>query len=122
MSNHPVNLAVRFGLEIASLVALSAFGWRNFSATGIRILLALGLPLLAALLWGIFRVPGDPGPAPVPVPGWLRLGLELVFFAAAVAALFITGLLVFGWILLVAVVIHYALSYDRIVRLWQYKQ
>jgi hypothetical protein len=42
-------------------------------------LLGIGLPLLAMALWGTFRVPGDPGDAPVAA----RLALELVEFGAA---------------------------------------
>ncbi|MBN2245139.1 MAG: DUF2568 domain-containing protein, partial [Candidatus Aminicenantes bacterium] len=37
-------------------------------------------------LWGTFRVPGDSsssGKAPIPIPGFLRLFLELVIFSLA---------------------------------------
>ena len=72
MSAHPVNLALRFLLEIAALLALGHWGRQRFDG-GLRYLLAVGIPLLAAVLWGTFRVNDDPGPAPVPVPGYLRL-------------------------------------------------
>jgi hypothetical protein len=54
----------------------------------------LGVPALLALVWVTFAVRGDPsrsGGAPVPVPGWVRLAIELAIFGAAVVALARTG-------------------------------
>jgi hypothetical protein len=67
-------------------------------------------------LWGVFAVPGDPsrsGRAPVPVPGAVRLLVEAAFFGAATAALVRDGA---TWAIAFAgiVVVHYALSYDRV--------
>jgi hypothetical protein len=68
-------------------------------------------------LWGVFRVPNDPGPAPVAIPGILRLVLELVYFALAVWALYDLGAIQLSWILGIVVAVHYAISYDRVIRL-----
>ncbi len=123
MSLHPLNLAVRFVLEIAALVAIGYWGFKEH--TGIlQFVLGLGLPLLAAAAWGIFAVPGDrtrSGDAPVPVPGALRLLLELSLFALASWALCDAGSPVLALILASVVVVHYALSYDRIGRLLRYR-
>ncbi len=116
MGSHPINLAVRFLLEIAALVALGHWGWARHSGLW-RVVLAAGLPLLAAVLWGTFAVPADPsrsGNAPVPVPGVVRLALELFFFGAAAWTLFDAGKPILALALAVVVVAHYALSYDRI--------
>ncbi len=117
MSYHPINLAVRFLLELAGLAALGYWGWRQGSGlTGYA--LTVALPLIAAALWGVFNVPGDPsrsGNAPVAVPGAVRLVLELTFFAAAVIALYYAGAVRTSWILGIVAVTHYALSYDRIL-------
>lgn len=117
MSQNPINLAVRFLLEIAALVALGALGWNL--ATGVAsYLLALGLPIVAAVMWGVFRVPGDAsasGNAPVPVPGLARLALEALLFTAAVWGLYWAGDTTPATVLGVVVVIHYLVSYDRIV-------
>jgi hypothetical protein len=122
MGSNPVNLAVRFVLEIAGLAALGWWGWHQ--GNGIfRFVLAVGIPILAAALWGTFAVPDDPsrsGKAPVSVPGIVRLVFELAFFAAATWALFAIGLTALAWIYGVAVLIHYAISYDRI--LWLIRQ
>ena len=49
------------------------------------------LAAFAATLWGTLRVPGDPGPAPVAVPGAVRLLLELGFFGGSVVLLASAG-------------------------------
>ena len=116
MGSNPINLAVRFILEMGGLLALGKWGW--LQADGfLRFVLALGVPLLAAVLWGTFAVPDDPsrsGKAPVKVPGFVRLLLELGFFASATWALFAVGSTTLGWIFGAAVLIHYLISYDRI--------
>ena len=116
MGSNPINLAVRFLLEIVALLALGWWGWNQGEGI-LRFVLALGIPLLAAALWGTFAVPGDPsrsGKAPVPVPGIVRLVLELAILAAATWSLFATGLTALAWIYGIIVLIHYAVSYDRI--------
>jgi hypothetical protein len=113
MSNHPINLALRFLLEMAILAALAYWGWAEHHGLW-RAVLAVGLPLAAALLWGTFRVPGDPKDAPVPVPGPVRLLLELVLFAAAVWFLAAADQPSAAAVLGVLVVLHYAASYDRV--------
>ncbi|MHA2427949.1 MAG: YrdB family protein [Candidatus Hermodarchaeia archaeon] len=116
MGSHPLNLAVRFLLEISALVAMAAWGWRQGdSAT--PFLLGLGIPLIAAIMWGTFAVPDDPsrsGRAPVPVPGIVRLALELAFFAFGAWALYDIGHTTWGVVMGVLVVIHYVVSCDRI--------
>ena len=121
MSQNPLNLVVRFVLEIVALVALGYWGWHTGTGT-IRYLLALGLPLVAALLWGSFRPPNEPHHPThnvVPIPGWLRLLFEAVFFGGAAWGLFAVGATPTAWIFTIVVLIHYALSYDRIAWLLQ---
>jgi hypothetical protein len=122
MGTNPVNLAVRFVLEIASLIAIGYWGWSQSEGV-LRFVFAIGVPLLAAALWGTFAVPDDPsrsGRAPVPIPGFARLLLELAFFGAATVALFAIGSSQLGWVLGIASLIHYLISYDRI--LWLVRQ
>lgn len=116
MAYHPLNLTLRFLLELAALVAVGAWGWQQ-REDGLRFALAIGIPLLLAVAWGVFAVPDDPsrsGKAPIPVPGPLRLLFELAFFALAVWALYAIGQTNLGWIFGVVVAFHYILSYDRI--------
>lgn len=122
MGSNPANLAFRFLLELAALGAIGFWGWQQADNILLKIVLAVGLPVIAAVLWATFAVPNDPsrsGKAPVPVPGWLRLIVELAFFAFAAWALFDLGFVTLSLILAVLVLIHYALSYDRL--LWLLK-
>ena len=123
MSTNPINLGVRFILEVISLLILGFWGWDR-GAGIFRYALAIGLPLLAAAFWGIFAVPDDPsrsGRAPVPTPGYLRLILEIAFFGLAIWALSTLVTNMTPWILGIIVFLHYAISYDRIIWLLRRK-
>lgn len=116
LGSNPINLSFRFLLELAALASYSIWGWQ-IGDGGFRYFFAILAPLVGALIWGTFAVANDPsrsGRAPVPVPGWLRLTLELTVFGLACWALAFTGLRIFAWILGVLVVVHYFISLDRI--------
>jgi hypothetical protein len=119
MNSHPVNLAVRFLLELTALGIFAAWGWQQGQGWQ-RWALAIGLPLAAAAIWGIFRVPNDPGPATVAVHGLVRLSIEAVFFGMAVWALNDLKAEKWSWAMLVILLVHYTVSYDRIG--WLLKQ
>lgn len=119
MGSHPVNLAVRFLLELTALLATGIWGWRQGEGW-IRFVLALGIPVILAAIWGTFAVPDDPsrsGSAPIVVPGIIRLAIELAIFAFATWALHDLGTTRLSLIFGIIVTIHYIISYDRIVRL-----
>ncbi len=116
MSTNPINLALRFLLEVLALAPIGYWGWSH-AGGALCLPLAIGLPALAAAVWGTFRVPGyasASGKALVSVPGLLRLALELGLFAWAVLGLTDAGLITLADILAVAVDVHYVISYDRI--------
>jgi hypothetical protein len=121
MGTHPINLVFRFILELAALLALGYWGWTQHAGIW-RFLWAIGLVGLAAVVWGTFAVPDDPsrsGDAPVPVPGIVRLVIEITIFTAAAWAFYAAGQPVWGLTLGILTLIHYAFSYDRI--LWLLK-
>ena len=122
MSQNPLNLALRFLLELTALVAIGYWGWTQFDGV-LRYLLAIGLPLLAAFVWGTFRVPADASAnskAPVRVPGIVRLLIEIIFFGFATWAFFNAGAITPAAILGGLTLFHYIISYDRIG--WLLKQ
>jgi hypothetical protein len=117
MGSNPLNLAFRFLLELAALMALGRWGWTQSSGL-LRNILAVSIPLGVAIAWGTFAVPDDPsrsGRAPVPVPGVVRLVLELAIFSAASWALWQSETRTLGIVLGLCVIVHYALSYDRVL-------
>ncbi len=70
------NLALSFLLELYILGALAYWGFRVGNGTFMKIVLGIGAPLLAALVWGIFEAPqaSIPLSGPVaPAPGALHL-------------------------------------------------
>src|SRR6188768_799962 len=67
------NLAVRFGLELAALAAMGYWGFRVGEGWVASVALGLGVPLIAALAWGIFVSPR----ATVPVSPPLHLALQV---------------------------------------------
>ncbi len=117
MGSHPINLVIRFLLELAALFAIGVWGLQ-LSEGPIRFALAFGIPIIFAAIWGIFAVPNDPsrsGKAPIRVPGLICLIIELGVFAFAAWSLYDTGYSTLSWILTGIVLIHYIISYDRII-------
>lgn len=107
------NLVLRFLLELVAFGAPAAWG---ISVGGAGpILVGLVGSALVMAVWGVFRVPHDPGPAPVAVPGLVRLAIEVGCFALGVTSLAAAGwgveALAFG-VLLFA---HYAFSFPRVL-------
>ena len=112
---HPANLGFRLVLELAAFSAL-AFGGYALGTGAFSWALAIGLPLAAMAAWGTFNVPGDrsrSGEAPVPVPGAVRLLVEALVFGAAIVVVWFASPM-YAVALLLGVVVHYALSIDRI--------
>ena len=116
------NLTLRFLLELAALLGLGMAGW-SLSGGWWRWFLALAVSLVAAALWGTFAVLNDPsrsGRAPVPVPGAVRLVLELVILFGGAASFYLTGHTTTGIIMALLIAISYAFSLDRLG--WLLKQ
>jgi len=122
LSKNPINLALRFLLELAAIVVFGAWGYAHGEGS-LRFLYPLLLIMLFAVLWGVFAVKDDPsrsGKTVVQTPGLLRLFLELALFGAASWMLFQLDHYLLAWIFSGLVVAHYLSSYDRIA--WLVKQ
>jgi len=95
-------------------MAIAQGGWRYLAVIVTLVLLMT--------LWGVFAVPGDPsrsGNAPIPVPGTVRLALELIVLLGGAFAFYWAGHTFTAIALAALVAIHYALSGERIAWLLQ---
>lgn len=122
LGSHPINLAVRFILEVAMLVALSIWGYR-IAAEGQHIWWAVIFPILAMGLWVTFATRDDPsrsGKTVVQTPGTLRLALEWTLFCCAIWACYDLERPQLATIFLAVTALHYLLSLDRLV--WLLRQ
>jgi hypothetical protein len=98
-----LNLALRFGCEVAALVGVAWFGWHTSPV------LAVAFPLLVAAVWGVGIAPRARRRWPDPA----RFVVELVVFAAATAAFVAVGQTVVAIVVAVLAVVTAAL-----VRVW----
>ena len=117
MSGHAINLGFRFLLELAALASAGYCGWTLF-AEPLRIVFAGALPIIAAVLWATFAVPDDPsrsGRATVAIPGTARIVLQLAFFVLPPLGVYLSGARLFSIIFASAVLLHYLLSYQRMI-------
>jgi hypothetical protein len=117
MGSHTIILTIRFLLEITALFSVGMWGWRQTDGW-LRFFLAIGIPVLLAVIWGVFAVPNDPsrsGSAPIVTPGLIRLVIELGIFAFAAWSLYDIGLIKLSWAFAIIVILHYVISYDRII-------
>lgn len=94
---HLLNLGLRFGLELCLLAAFAYWGFRLDAGWLLRVVAAIGAPLLAAAVWGTFVAPKATRLLPEP---W-RFGLELLLFGLGAAALAATQRPGYGVALLV---------------------
>lgn len=110
------NLGLRFVLELVALVGLGAAAWTSASGT-LRWVGVIGVPVVAATVWGVFNVLDDPsrsGRAPVEVAGWIRLVIEVVVLGAGAFALGSAFGRSVGVGFSVVVLAHYLVSWSRV--------
>jgi len=115
VSKNPINYTVRFILELVGLYAFGLWGWQAAAGDLLRFSLAIGLPLIAATIWGVFGTTGDSRGKPViAIAGWLRLVLEVGFFALATAAFYVAGAPVAALVFGVVALVQTLSAYDRL--------
>lgn len=116
--NDPFNLFLRFGLEVFGFWSYLVYPLYAFDKPWSFICAGV-FPLLAALVWGSFRVENDGGKPKVKVSGKLRLLIEFVFFFLAVSFFYLReeGLIamVFG----LTILTHYMYSWQRVQIMWK---
>jgi hypothetical protein len=110
------NDALRFLLELIALAGWGMLG-HSLGRGAARWVFAVVMPVAVATVWAVFRVPNDPGPAPVEVTGQVRILIEAAVFGGAVYG--ISRQLGAGPAVgfLAVTLLHYALAWERLVRL-----
>lgn len=76
------NLGVAFGVELVGLAVFAWWGWQASGNTALRLVLAIGLPTVAAVLWGLFAAPTASYGSPV-----VTAVVKIAFFGLAALAL-----------------------------------
>lgn len=107
------NGVLRSALELVGLAGVLTGGWA-LAEGGWRWALSLGSAGLAAIAWGRYRVPGDPGPAPVAVSGPTRLGIEAIVLIGGGLGWLVAGRPGIAVSYGAALIFHYMTSMDRI--------
>ncbi|HYF73635.1 MAG TPA: YrdB family protein [Nocardioides sp.] len=77
------NLALRFAVEMAALVALGVWGAHVSGSQRARRMLAVLTPAAAATVWAVFASPG----APVSLGPGVTIAIQAVVLGSAAAAL-----------------------------------
>jgi uncharacterized membrane protein HdeD (DUF308 family) len=115
-SKHPLNLTLRFLLEISALIIAGYWAYYSESSS-LKYLFMIGLPIIMASIWGIFAVPNDPsrsGKTVFKTPGILRLIIEILFFGFSAYLLYSMEYKFESIGFTIMVLIQYLLSLDRI--------
>lgn len=81
-----LNLGLRFLLELCGVAALAYWGWRTGEALPLRLVLAIGAPLVLVVVWGLVVAPGADNPIPQTARMLLGTALLLVTAGALLAA------------------------------------
>jgi hypothetical protein len=103
----PANLALRFTLELCALAALGYWGFQAGGSAPVKILLGIGAPLIAAVIWGTFVSPK----AQVKIPDFGRLLFELLVFGSAILALYAAEQPTLALIFAALILLHLPLTF-----------
>ncbi len=97
-----INMGLSFFLELGMLAALGFWGFKTGQGRVLGILLGLGAPLLAAVVWGVFAAPKSS----TRLHGAALAGLEIVLLGAGAAALAAAGQTRLAWVYALLLVVN----------------
>jgi phosphatidylserine synthase len=97
-----LTLLVRFLLELCMLGALAYWGFETGDGPAAQALLGVGVPVAAAVVWGMFIAPK----ARHPVPTAVWIGLQAILFGAAALGLAAVAPAPLAVLFVIAVVLH----------------
>ncbi len=101
------NMALSFLLELAMLAAFGYWGLHTGATFITQIGLGIGVPILVAIIWGIWLAPASPRRVQEP----LYLVLTLIIFGLAIIALGSAGQPTLAWIFGIVYAINVVLRY-----------
>ena len=96
-----INLLVRFLLELCMLAAVGYWGFTTHSGWTMKILLGIGLPVLIAVIWGMFMAPRSTRR----LSGIPFTVMDIILLGSGAVALYASGQGTLAWIYAVALVI-----------------
>jgi hypothetical protein len=99
------NLLLRFLLELCLLAAVGYWGFKTQSGWAMKILFGIGLPVLIAVIWGLFVAPK----ATYPLSGIPHLVLALILLGSGAVALFASGNPTLGWVYSIILIVNQVL-------------
>ena len=99
------NLLVRFLLELCMLAAIGYWGFKTNIGWVMKIIFGIGLPVLIAVIWGLFIAPK----AIYPLSGVPHLVFALILLSSGAVALFAGGRADLGWAYALILVTNQAL-------------
>lgn len=103
-----LNLVFRFILELVVLVALFLWGVSVSDQLVVQVVLAVGVPVLVVVIWGLFVAPRASRRLPDPQ----RLAVEVVIFGAGVLAFLAAGQALLAVLLAAAAALSLWLMFD----------
>lgn len=80
------NLTLAFVLELTALGALALWGWKIADATPVKLLAAVGMPLVAAVAWGLYAAPNATSDHPL-----LAVATKIAVFGGAAIGLWVVN-------------------------------
>jgi hypothetical protein len=101
------NLALAFFLELCVLVALGYWGFHAGTGTFARIVLGIGAPIVAIVVWGLLGAPRSAWQ----LQGLWYLILSVIWFGSAALGLFVAGQRNLGIVFALVFVVNQVLAY-----------
>ncbi len=101
-----INAGVAFLLELCMLVMLGIWGFQASSENVVRVILGIGAPLLAIILWGMFLAPRSNRR----LTGIPYIILKFIIFGVATIAFMAAGQVTLAIIFIVVAVINQFLA------------
>jgi hypothetical protein len=102
-----INLALRFVLEMFALGAVAYWGFKSGKDGILRWLMAIGAPVLLAVIWGVFGSPK----AVIKLTAPLHFTVEVLTFGLPALALYFAGKQHLAFIYIIVVIINRILMF-----------